>query len=122
MHANEFTLTVGKGDAAKSLTYTCEQRSKLVSDYLRTIDLYISADNKLQGTGKEFRVFSSKIKLNQSEPEKVIKFHMTPYRSFLRFKRANIAPEALPETSNSKLPSKLQGNFRSKVPARDFGH
>jgi hypothetical protein len=99
VNSTDFTLTAGKGEAAKTLTYSCAKRARLNSDYFKTIDLYISADNKLVGTGREFRVFNSKVKLNHSEPDKVIKFTVTPYRSFMRIKRANIAAEALPETS-----------------------
>lgn len=102
---NEFSLIVGKAEAAKTTVFTCDRRSLLISDYLKTIDLYISADNKLSGTGKDFRVFNSKVKLNNSEAEKDIKFTVTVYRSFMRLKRANIAAEALPETSKLFLPS-----------------
>lgn len=115
-------MTIGKSESAKNSIYTCEKRSRLISDYLKTIDLHISADNKLAGSGKDFRVFNSKVKLNNSEAEKDIKFTITVYRSFIRLRRANIAPEALPETSKLMFTSLFQGNFRTEVFVRDPRH
>jgi hypothetical protein len=100
VNPTDLSLTYGKGEAAKTWTYSCSRRNELIGDFLKITDLFLSTSDEAGKQAKSFPSFSIKIRLNHKETSKYMKVTLTAYSSFMRIKRESIGDDAEDEVGN----------------------